>query len=136
MHKDETGNITETTPTTNLPQEATTSNNKPTRAPKSRSVLDLETASPESMTRQEAVKYIKYLRAENKAAQAKITAVEENTKGAFEKVRYYENVIKMIEEVNNKERAFALSSLYNLTTALENMGAATTLKINSIKGGF
>lgn len=136
MRKDETGNITETTPATDLPQEATTSNNKPTRAPKARSVLDLETASPESMTRQEAVKYIKYLRAENKAAQAKITAVEENTKGAFEKVRYYENVIKMIEEVNNKERAFTLSSLYNLTTALENMGAATTLKINSIKGGF
>lgn len=136
MRKDETGNITETTPATDLPQEATTSNNKPTRAPKARSVLDLETASPESMTRQEAVKYIKYLRAENKAAQAKITAVEENTKGAFEKVRYYENVIKMIEEVNNKERAFTLSSLYNLTTALENMDAATTLKINSIKGGF
>ena len=136
MRKDETGNITETTPATDLPQEATTSNNKPTRTPKARSVLDLETASPESMTRQEAVKYIKYLRAENKAAQAKITAVEENTKGAFEKVRYYENVIKMIEEVNNKERAFTLSSLYNLTTALENMDAATTLKINSIKGGF
>ena len=120
------------------PQPTTDVGNVPgptPRAPKSRPIEELETASPSNMTRLEAIKYIKHLREENIALTAKINALEENTRGAFAKAQFFERIANAIDSAHDKNWSFILSSIRNLLIAIEDHNYVTSQHVETIKKG-
>lgn len=104
---------------------------------RARNITELCEANPNSMTKTEAVKYIKYLRELSEEYAAKINALEENARSAYRKVQYYANAAERINEIHNKQSAFIMSNLHNLITAVENTDTITRTNIDSIiKGGL
>ena len=109
----------------------------PIRTPKAkgRSLLELCEANPNSMTQNEAIRYIKYLREECEKMARKVTAIENNTKGAFAKASYFEKAAESIDSVHKKQHAFIESSIRNLLTSLEHISTSTVCNVNAIKKG-
>lgn len=109
----------------------------PIRAPKAkgRSLLELCEANPNSMTQNEAIRYIKYLREECEKMARKITAIENNTKGAFAKASYFEKAMESVDSIHSKQHAFIESSIRNLLTSLEHISTSTACNVNAIKKG-
>ena len=127
-----------TTEPDEAPQPTTDIGNVPgpaPRAPKARTIEDLETASPNNMTRTEAIKYIKYLRDQNALLDTKVKALEDNVKGAFAKAQYFERMATLIDHAHNKNCQFILSSMRNLLTSIENNSHITAEHIDVIKKG-
>lgn len=138
--KDVNVNVTPETTTEpdGAPQPTTNVGNAPgpaPRAPKSRPIEDLETASPNNMTRTEAIKYIKYLRDQIELLDTKVKALEDNVKGAFAKAQYFERMATLIDHAHNKNCQFILSSMRNLLTSIENNSHITAEHIDVIKKG-
>lgn len=103
---------------------------------KARTVIELCEVNPNSMSRQEAVKYIKYLRTEVERLEVKAKHLEENIKSAFSKAQYFERTISSINNVHNQQHAYILSSLHNLIKAVESTAAITQMEAESaLKGG-
>lgn len=105
------------------------------RAPKARTIEELENASANSMTRTEAIKYIKHLRDQNALLDAKVNALEDNVKGAFAKAQYFERMANLIDHAHNKNCQFILSSMRNLLTSVENHSHITAEHIDVLKKG-
>lgn len=104
---------------------------------KSRSIEELKEVLPTSMSRNEAIKYIKYLREESDVQLAKINALTQAAESAFKKAQYYERVTKDIVERFDKQTTHILSNLNNIITSAENSATVTALHIqNIIKGGY
>lgn len=126
----------ETVPATEvLPTTPATKQGLKTPKVKLRSILELEDASPNSMTQTEAIKYIKYLREENTRLCSKIDALESNIKSAFAKANYFEKAAESIDSVHKKQHAFIESSIRNLLTSLEHISTSTVCNVNAIKKG-
>ena len=106
------------------------------RAPKARSIEVLETAAPTTMTRNEAMKYIKYLREENEKLLIKIKALEENAKSAFAKADYITRTTESVERAYIEHLDYALSSLNNIKLAIENSAQLTVSRVSNIKKGM
>jgi hypothetical protein len=102
---------------------------------KGRSILELCEANPNSMTQNEAIRYIKYLREECEKMARKVTTIENNTKGAFAKASYFEKAMESIDSVHSKQHAFIESSIRNLLTSLEHISTSTACNVNAIKKG-
>lgn len=99
---------------------------------KTRSVYELCEASTNSMSRAEAMKYIKYLRSENETANKKIQQLEENAKSAYEKVRVLEQQLTLINASHDEVHEFVLSSLSNTIKAMQNIRTVNTIKRGNI----
>ena len=106
------------------------------RAPKARSIEVLETAAPTTMTRNEAMKYIKYLREENEKLNVKVKALEDNVKSAFAKADYVAKTTEAIERAYIEQLDYALSSINNMKTAIENSAQVAVSRVTSIKKGI
>ena len=106
------------------------------RAPKARSIEVLETVAPTTMTRNEAMKYIKYLREENEKLFIKIKALEENAKSAFAKADYIARTTESVERAYIEHLDYALSSLNNIKLAIENSAQLTVSRVSNIKKGM
>ena len=103
---------------------------------KARTVIELCEVNPNSMSRQEAVKYIKYLRAEVERLETKSQHLEENIKSAFAKAQYFERTIADVNNVHNQQHAYIVSSLHNLIKAIESTTTLTQMGVESaLKGG-
>ena len=131
-------NNTEATTATNAPAPAPADVELPTRPAttekpvKARSVYELCEASTNSMSRAEAMKYIKYLRSENETANKKIQQLEENAKSAYEKVRILEQQLTLINASHDEVHDFVLSSLSNTIKAMQNIRTVNTIKRGNI----
>jgi hypothetical protein len=145
MHEKIIKNTTEPTnndlihPTPEAPVEKLAekpSGDTPEKTPKARSIEALETATPASMTRNEAMKYIKYLREENEKLLIKIKALEENAKSAFAKADYIARTTESVERAYIEHLDYALSSLNNVKLAIENSAQLTVSRVSNIKKGM
>ena len=104
---------------------------------RARNIAELCEANPNTMTKTEAVKYIKHLRETVAEYAAKINALEENATSAYRKVQYYAKAAERINEIHNKQSAFIMSNLHNLITAIDNTDIITRTNIDAIiKGGL
>lgn len=106
------------------------------KAPKARSIEVLETVAPTAMTRNEAMKYIKFMREENMRLQTKIKALEENVKSAFAKADLVAKSTHAIEQAYVEQLDYALSSLANVKTAIEHSAQIAVTRVSSIKKGM
>lgn len=106
------------------------------RAPKARSIEVLETVAPTTMTRNEAMKYIKYLREENEKLTVKVKALEDNVKSAFAKADYIAKSTEAIERSYVEQLDYVLSSINNVRVAIENSAQVAVARVTSIKKGI
>lgn len=127
-------NNTKATEATNAPAdvELTTRPDTAEKPVKARSVYELCEANTNSMSRTEAMKYIKYLRSENEAANKKIQQLEDNAKSAYEKVRMLEQQLTLINASHDEVHEFVLSSLSNTIKAMQNIRTVNTIKRGNI----
>ena len=125
---------TEATTATSTPADVELSTRPATteKPVKARSVYELCEASTNSMSRAEAMKYIKYLRSENETANKKIQQLEENAKSAYEKVRILEQQLTLINASHDEVHEFVLSSLSNTIKAMQNIRTVNTIKRGNI----
>jgi hypothetical protein len=112
------------------------SKDTPERAAKSRTIEVLETAAPTTMTRNEAMKYIKYLREENEKLTVKVRALEDNVKSAFAKADYIAKSTEAIERSYVEQLDYVLSSINNVRVAIENSAQVAVARVTSIKKGI
>lgn len=124
-----------------LVKPATATGEKPTAEPqekpvKARSIEVLETAAPASMTRNEAMKYIKYLREENEKLNVKIRALEDNIKSAFAKADLTTKSTSAIEQAYIENLDYILSSMNNVRIAIKNSAQVAINRVSSIKKGI
>lgn len=110
---------------------------KPPRAPrqKLRPIAELDTIAPTAMTRDEAMKYIKFMREENLKLQNKVHALEDNIKSAFAKVDYISKSAEQIEQAYAEHLNFIMSSIKNLKTSCECASNVTIAHVHNLKKG-
>lgn len=111
---------------------------KPPRTPrqKLRSIEELNTTAATAMTRDEAMKYIKFIREENTKLRNKVEALEESVKSAFAKAELISRNSVNIEKAYAEQIDYAMSSIRNLKTALDCAAQVTTAHINNLKKGI
>lgn len=103
---------------------------------RARSIEVLETAAPTTMTRNEAMKYIKYLREENEKLVTKVRALEDNIKSAFAKADYIGKTTEAIERTYIEQLDYALSNINNTKVAIENAAQIAVARVTNIKKGM
>lgn len=92
----------------------------------------LETVNPKSMTESEMVSYIAFLRNERNTATAKIKALEDNCKSAYEKVRNFNK--RLSDCLNCMERAYnyAEGCVAQTLKAIKNNKIATRIELSDM----
>lgn len=133
MSEKEVKNATPTNETLQAQKTTTTTQEKPVRA---RSIEVLDTAAPATMTRNEAMKYIKYLREENERLTTKLRALEDNAKSAFDKVNYLSKTTETIENAYIDQLNYIVSNIGNIKTAVENSMHMAIMRATAIKKGM
>lgn len=132
VNNTETTEVTTTATSTPADAELPTRPATTEKPVKARSVYELCEASTNSMSRAEAMKYIKYLRSENETANKKIQQLEDNAKSAYEKVRILEQQLALINASHDEVHDFVLSSLSNTIKAMQNIRTVNTIKRGNI----
>lgn len=107
---------------------------KPPRQ-KTRPIAELEATSPAAMTRDEAMKYIKYLRDEKQKLESKIHALEDNIKSAFAKAEYVTRITAQIEKIYQEHLEYIESSIKNLKIGCDCAVNVAAAHINNLKKG-
>lgn len=117
----------ETTVTSEETTNVTTSKRK-----RNRTTEVLETVNPKSMTESEMVSYISFLRNERNTATAKIKALEDNCKSAYEKVRNFNK--RLSDCLNCMERAYnyAEGCVAQTLKAIKNNKIATRIELSDM----
>lgn len=117
----------ETTVTSEETTNVTTSKRK-----RNRTTEVLETVNPKSMTESEMVSYIAFLRNERNTATAKIKALEDNCKSAYEKVRNFNK--RLSDCLSCMERAYnyAEGCVAQTLKAIKNNKIATRIELSDM----
>lgn len=137
MSDKQTTNVTKPTESNNeAPLSQTPTTNTQEKPARARSIEILDTAAPATMTRNEAMKYIKYLREENERLVTKIRALEDNTKSAFAKAEYVTKTTNTIEDVYINQLNYIVSNIDNIKTAIENSMHVAIARVTNIKKGI
>lgn len=120
--------------TTITPEETTIQNPDVVMAKRKRNRTTevLETVNPKSMTESEMISYISFLRNERNTATAKITALEDNCKSAYEKVRNFNK--RLSDCLTCMERAYnyAEGCVAQTLKAIKNNKIATRIELSNM----
>ena len=104
---------------------------------RARTIEELKTVNPASMSKAEATKYIKYLHSEIDKLNMQMQQYKENADSAYRKVQHFEQKANLVAQIYENQHNFIVSNLRNLMHNIDNSSAITRINISKIsEGGY